>query len=139
VIVPPVVAPAPTPPVVAPAPAAVELLFQIVSSPAGANVRDAANGALLGTTPLRLQRPTAAGSFKITVSKAGWKPALVEMPADTGGERRVALERVVNPHVAQPPQTPATTPAVVPTKVHLPQPAQEQDKKSSGKQDWRKL
>ena len=77
---PPAPVPTPTPtPTLSPAPKKVEL--RLVSLPPGALVRDDADGAVLGTTPLVLTRPFG-GSIKVRLEKDGFGPSTRTLDLD---------------------------------------------------------
>jgi serine/threonine-protein kinase len=81
--------PASPPPAVPPAPATVA--FQIDSLPDEVAVVDARTGAALGTTPLTFTRPRAEGALQLRLTKAGFRPAILNLSLARGGSARVAL------------------------------------------------
>jgi hypothetical protein len=68
------------------------IAIQLGSVPAGARIRDAASGEVLGVTPLRLARPRGPGTLKIVVEARGYRPARLELPLDADSERSVRLD-----------------------------------------------
>ena len=87
---PPVVPPAPEPPA---APAAATVTIEIETTPSGARVLDAADGRLLGTTPLRQQverRP--GGELQIKIERKGYQTRTVAVPLGQDFRSDLALD-----------------------------------------------
>ena len=99
----PAKAPAPTPPPVvaapatatpAPKPAAPAMVeLRVTSTPDGAEVFRAADGVLLGVTPLSLKAPPTSGTAVFRLKRAGYDDGRAELPADRDGSAAVALVR----------------------------------------------
>jgi len=111
--------PAATTPAPAPAaPAAPEkIALQIDSVPPGAEVYRAADGVLLGSTPLTASMTPTDGKAVFLVKHAGYQEARVELPADRDSESRTELVRVASRPsrpAARPPA--ATKPSPAPSK-----------------------
>jgi serine/threonine-protein kinase len=116
-VVPPPVAPPPASAPVAARPAKVKLT--VTSQPPGADVYRAADGVLVGQTPLTQEIPPADGLAVYLVKLPGYRDARAELRADRAGATAVTLERAPHggrparpqpPSKAQPPPVPAKSP-----------------------------
>jgi serine/threonine-protein kinase len=96
----------PTPAAAAPAipeaPPTVSL--RIESQPGEAAVVDARTGAALGKTPLSLTRPRGDGVLQLRLTRAGFRPATINLPLARDGGTRVALP----PQPRRPPRASST-------------------------------
>ena len=81
-----------------PAPITVE----IVTEPVGVSVVRARDGQRLGTTPLRLSWPRAAGVEPLDLQMEGYRSERVMVPLDRGIAARLHLESAPSPAVAPP-------------------------------------
>jgi serine/threonine protein kinase len=99
---------------VAEAPSVVKLTFS--STPAGAVVRVAGTGDVLGTTPFAIERPRTKGVLAVEVSLAKHQTVAQEIGLDVDGTLAAALPAVAAPAVIvkQPPAT--KTPPATGTK-----------------------
>jgi len=97
---PPPAAVPPPAPAVPPAPATVSL--RIDSLPTEAAVADARTGAALGTTPLELTRPRGDGALQLRLTRAGYRPATVELLL----ARDVSTRVLLTPQLRRPPRSP---------------------------------
>jgi serine/threonine-protein kinase len=116
---PPVLAaPAPAPGRAArPAPAAAaKVKLKVESDPAGAEVYRAADGVLVGRTPLTLEINATSGLAVFVVKRAGYQDGRAELSADKDGATVVKLARV-----------PAGRPAAKPAAAKAPEPAKVVD------------
>jgi hypothetical protein len=95
---PPVAAPAPTaaPPPPAPPPKVEMATVRLVSNPAGARVTNDADGKLLGTTPLVLERPIG-GALKLRVEKDGYASSARQIELDGDHTIDLVLEQKARP------------------------------------------
>ena len=71
-----------------------DVALQIRSVPAGARVVSAADGSVLGKTPIELKRIRGAGSLAIRLDLKGWKPINVDVPLADDFDRSYPLEKI---------------------------------------------
>jgi hypothetical protein len=111
----PQVAPAPAAPVAPALPAAAQpTVVQLVTSPAGAQVRE--GEALLGQTPMSLTVPSEGDIRYLNVRREGYEAVTVEiLPGLSSGLMELRLDPVA-PARAAPPRRPAARPASKPAR-----------------------
>jgi serine/threonine-protein kinase len=111
----PQVAPAPAAPVAPALPAAAQpTVVQLVTSPAGAQVRE--GEALLGQTPMSLTVPSEGDIRYLNVRREGYEAVTVEiLPGLSSGLMELRLDPVA-PARAAPPPRPAARPASKPAR-----------------------
>jgi serine/threonine-protein kinase len=96
----------------APPPKAVDTVeLRIDSDPPGADVAGE-GGVRIGTTPIVTTRPRAAGTLELTLSKAGFRPARIQVPLDKNRESTVELRPEEAAPTASPARKPTRRPAV---------------------------
>jgi serine/threonine-protein kinase len=86
----------PPPPIVAPK-VERKVTLKVASEPPGADVFRAADGVLVGMTPLAVKMDPIAGKAIFLIKKSGYKDGHAELDADQDGELMVKLEK---PHAA---------------------------------------
>jgi hypothetical protein len=74
--------------------------FQIDSLPDEAAVVDARTGAALGTTPLHFTRPRGEGALQLRLTRAGYRPATINLSLARDDRARVLL----TPQLRRPPR-----------------------------------
>jgi hypothetical protein len=88
-----------------PEPPATSVRLRVSSTPAGARIVRAADGAVIGITPALLELPSAARPVSVRIEKAGYLPATRDLPLDHDTDTKVELTAVTQsrPHRPRPP------------------------------------
>jgi hypothetical protein len=88
-----------------PEPPATSVRLRVSSTPAGARIVRAADGAVIGITPALLEFPSAAQPVSVRIEKDGYLPATRDLPLDHDSDSKVELTAVTQsrPHRPRPP------------------------------------
>jgi tRNA A-37 threonylcarbamoyl transferase component Bud32 len=70
-----------------------KVTLKVTSEPPGADVFRAADGVLVGMTPLSMKMDPIAGKAVFLIKKSGYKDARAELDADHDGEAQVKLDK----------------------------------------------
>jgi serine/threonine-protein kinase len=79
--------------------AARSVAIKLRSNPSGARILDLDKNAVLGTTPFGGRFARSKGRLRLRLERAGYAPAVVEVPLSEDGARDVVLQAEVNPAV----------------------------------------
>lgn len=72
-------------------PPAPDIHWSLDSTPTGAEIADATTGEKLGVTPFEKSLRPGTGSQQLTISRAGFSPALVDVPRDAAFQMNIKL------------------------------------------------